>query len=111
VQFASGKATILPASAATLDEAARVMIEHPEITKVEVEGHTDSTGGKAMNQKLSQKRAEAVRAGLVQRGVSAGRIEAKGYGETRPIAPNDTPLGREANRRVEISIVEIQPRQ
>lgn len=107
VQFATGKAAIQPASASLLDETAKVMKDHPEIKKVVIEGHTDSTGGKAMNQRLSQARAAAVMKALVDRGVEPSRLAAKGFGASKPIAPNDTAAGREANRRVEISIADM----
>jgi OOP family OmpA-OmpF porin len=104
VQFATGKATILEASTPLLDEIARILQENPQITRVLVEGHTDSTGTAALNQRLSQARADAVVNELVKRGVAKERLAAKGFGPSRPIASNDTPEGREANRRVEISI-------
>lgn len=107
VQFATGKALIEPASDSLLDEVAKVMNDHPEIKKVVVEGHTDSTGGQALNQRLSQARAAAVVKALVDRGVEASRLAAKGFGPSKPIASNDTAEGREANRRVEISIADM----
>jgi OmpA-OmpF porin, OOP family len=109
VQFETGKSVIRPESASLLDEVAKVMKDHAEIKKVVIEGHTDSTGGKAFNQKLSEARAGAVMKALVQRGVEAGRLSAKGFGPSKPIAPNTTAEGREANRRVEISIAEQTP--
>lgn len=107
VQFATGKALIEPASDPLLDDVAKVLNDHSEIKKVLVEGHTDSTGGQALNQRLSQARAEAVVKALVDRGVEASRLAAKGFGPSRPIASNDTAEGREANRRVEISIADM----
>ena len=106
VQFDVGKATIKPESGPLLDEIAKVMNEHPEITGVVIEGHTDSTGSATLNTRLSQGRAESVMKALVDRGVDKARLSAKGFGPTRPIASNDTPEGREANRRVEISIAQ-----
>jgi outer membrane protein OmpA-like peptidoglycan-associated protein len=73
----------------------------PEI-RVEVQGHTDSTGSNAHNQGLSNRRAESVRAYLVSKGISASRLEAKGYGEESPIADNTTKAGKQKNRRVEL---------
>ncbi|HYG70158.1 MAG TPA: OmpA family protein, partial [Anaeromyxobacteraceae bacterium] len=108
VRFDLGKATIRPESASLLDEIASVMKQHPEIKKVLVEGHSDSTGSAALNRRLSQARAQAVVDALVERGVEAGRLAAKGFGPSRPIQSNDTPEGREANRRVEISITESE---
>jgi outer membrane protein OmpA-like peptidoglycan-associated protein len=76
-------------------------VAHPEVAKVVVEGHTDSAGPAAFNLELSQRRAAAVKAWLVQKGgVAAGRIEAKGYGPRKPIADNATSEGRAKNRRV-----------
>ena len=69
-----------------------------------VEGHTDSQGADAMNQELSQKRAESVRTYLVSRGIAADRITAQGFGPSRPIADNTSPEGRANNRRVEIVV-------
>jgi outer membrane protein OmpA-like peptidoglycan-associated protein len=107
VLFETGKATIRPESAPLLDDIAKVLAANPQIAKVAVEGHTDDRGGAAVNRKLSQARAEAVRKALVDRGVDAARLAAKGFGPSRPVAPNDTAEGRDANRRVEISILEL----
>lgn len=93
--------TIQPRSYALLDDVAKVLQGHPELKKVVVEGHTDSRGSKALNTKLSQARAAAVRDYLVGKGVDPARIDAKGYGPTRPIADNKTAAGREKNRRVD----------
>ncbi len=104
VFFATSKAAIQPASFGLLDEVAGVMKDHPEIKKVLVEGHTDNTGDASFNKKLSQERAAAVRKYLVEKGVDAARLDAKGFGDTRPIAPNTDAKGRDANRRVELTI-------
>ncbi|ABS24239.1 OmpA/MotB domain protein [Anaeromyxobacter sp. Fw109-5] len=108
VQFDTGKATIKPESAGLLDEIAKVLAEHAEITRVVIEGHSDSSGGAALNKRLSQARADAVLKALVERGIAKERLSAKGFGPSRPIASNDTPEGREANRRVEISIAQSE---
>ena len=108
VLFDLGKTTIRPESGTLLDEIATVLKQHPEITRVLVEGHTDSTGSARVNKRLSQARAEAVVNALVERGVEKARLAAKGFGSSRPIASNDTPEGRDANRRVEISIVQAK---
>ena len=71
---------------------------------IEVGGHTDATGSTELNQALSQLRAEAVRAALIAQGVDAARLRAVGYGESRPVADNDTDEGRARNRRVELAI-------
>jgi outer membrane protein OmpA-like peptidoglycan-associated protein len=73
--------------------------------KIEVTGHTDSRGSAAANRLLSEQRARAVVAFLVERGVAAQRITAAGYGDSRPVAPNDTEVNRAKNRRIEFRIV------
>ena len=104
VYFETGKTTVRPISYPLLDEAATVMAKHPELKRVVVEGHTDATGGAAVNERLSRGRAQAVRAYLVNRGVAPGRLVAAGFGERRPVASNATVQGRERNRRVEFAI-------
>jgi outer membrane protein OmpA-like peptidoglycan-associated protein len=106
VQFDTAKATIKPVSNPLLDEVAGVLKDHREITKIEVQGHTDDVGAKTLNQKLSQSRATAVMAALVKRGIDAGRLTAKGYGQEQPVADNKTADGRQANRRVQFKIME-----
>ena len=101
VTFENDSAQLKPESAATLDSVAASLVASPDV-RVEVEGHTDSTGSDAYNLKLSQKRAESVRDYLVSKGVPAARLEAKGYGESQPIAKNDSEQGRARNRRVEL---------
>lgn len=99
VQFDTNKSMIKPQYQAEINQVATYLNQHPEIN-VDVEGHTDSVGKDNLNQALSQRRAEAVRQALIAQGVAANRINAIGYGETRPIADNNTPSGREQNRRV-----------
>jgi outer membrane protein OmpA-like peptidoglycan-associated protein len=101
VYFDSGKATIQRRSFTLLDQVAKLLVEHPELEKVWIEGHTDSMGKPAENLRLSQRRAEAVRDYLIQKGVAPERLEAKGFGQEHPIADNKTDKGRAANRRVE----------
>ncbi|MDY7231318.1 OmpA family protein [Hyalangium sp. s54d21] len=101
VYFDTAKATIQRRSFKLLDQVAKILIEHPELEKVSIEGHTDSQGKPAENLKLSQRRAESVRSYLIKKGVAAERLEAKGFGQERPIADNKTAKGRAANRRVE----------
>jgi OOP family OmpA-OmpF porin len=84
-----------------LDEAVAIMKANPKITG-EVHGHTDSTGPEAHNQRLSEARANAVRDYFIKQGISANRVRAKGFGETMPVASNDTAEGRAMNRRVEL---------
>jgi outer membrane protein OmpA-like peptidoglycan-associated protein len=104
IRFANGKDTILFDSYPLLDEIGQAIQDNPKM-QVSIEGHTDSNGSDAFNLKLSQKRAEAVRDYLIARGIQADRLKATGYGETKPIAPNDTEEGREKNRRVEFNII------
>jgi outer membrane protein OmpA-like peptidoglycan-associated protein len=104
VYFATGKSTILPRSFPLLDQVAQVASAHPELTRIVVEGHTDSVGKADKNRVLSQQRADAVLTYLVKKGVAASRLSAKGYGPDRPAETNDTPAGREMNRRVEFTL-------
>ncbi|MFT3720305.1 OmpA family protein [Pseudorhodoferax sp.] len=103
VLFDTGRAELKPGAFATLDRLAAFMRDHPE-RRLEIEGHTDSTGSDALNLALSQRRAESVRAALVNRGVDGARITTKGLGKAVPVAGNDTAEGRQRNRRVEIVI-------
>ena len=106
VQFETGSADILEESFALLDEVADILEKNPGVTKVRVEGHTDSKGSKRFNKRLSQKRANAVRDYLVDKGIDKSRFKAKGFGQAKPIADNDTDEGRAENRRVEFNILE-----
>jgi len=101
VEFEFDKAVLTPTSMVVLDAAAEGLLACPNVP-VRVEGHTDSLGSEAYNQNLGQRRADAVRGYLVQKGVRAGKITARSYGETKPIATNDTDEGRALNRRVEL---------
>ena len=103
--FTSGRATLSPAIRHLLDPLAAMLASNPDL-QITIVGHTDSVGGKQANEKLSRDRAEAVKAYLVAHGVNAEHIEASGRGESEPIAGNDTPAGRAANRRAEIFISE-----
>ena len=106
VQFDTNKSTIKKVSDPLLEEVAGVLREHPELLKLEVQGHTDSKGSPALNQKLSQDRAESVKKALVKRGIGEGRLVPKGYGQDKPIADNNTDEGRQKNRRVQFVILE-----
>ncbi|HEY8155107.1 MAG TPA: OmpA family protein [Myxococcota bacterium] len=101
VNFAFDKSDIDAASSVVLDAAAEQLNECRNVA-VRVEGNTDWIGTDAYNQALSERRAESVRSHLVSRGVSASRLTAVGYGESRPIASNETDEGRALNRRVEL---------
>jgi outer membrane protein OmpA-like peptidoglycan-associated protein len=107
VLFDTGAATLKPGAATTVDRLAQFMRDYPE-RSVRIEGHTDAAGSDETNQALSERRAQAVREALVERGLPAERIGAVGYGEARPIAGNDTPAGRQQNRRVEIVVSDAQ---
>jgi len=107
VRFKTGSAVILKASDDLLFQVAVVMSEHPEIRKIEVQGHTDNRGGKKYNLKLSDKRAASVVKWLVKKGnVEAARLSSHGYGMEEPISDNDTSEGRQKNRRVQFKILE-----
>lgn len=106
VEFDTGKATIRPSSDASLDAAAALLKEHPELTNLEVQGHTDNVGDKRRNKALSAERARAVVAALTKRGIAGNRLAANGFGDEQPIETNDTPEGRQKNRRVQFKILE-----
>ena len=106
IQFETDQATIKPESFALLNEIARVLSDHPQIKRVSIEGHTDSAGSDKHNQKLSDKRAAAVRTYLVEHAIAPERLTSKGWGEAKPIADNGSDAGREQNRRVEFIIVQ-----
>jgi uncharacterized protein (TIGR03382 family) len=109
VYFATNKDVILARSFNLLQQVAAVLRANPHITKVRVEGHTDSQGADAKNQDLSQRRANSVRKRLIeQEGIAPERLEAVGYGETKPVDTNATSKGRENNRRVEFLILETK---
>ena len=101
VLFDTGRATLKPGADRDLDRLALALRDNPN-TRVIIEGHTDSVGGEDYNQALSEHRAEAVADALRLRGVPADRYEVKGLGKAFPVASNDTPAGRQQNRRVEI---------
>jgi outer membrane protein OmpA-like peptidoglycan-associated protein len=105
VNFETNKATLKPIAREKLSKLSGVLLGFPGEYKLEIEGHTDSTGTDAYNQQLSQARAESVRSFLVEQGIPMERIPStQGFGRTRPIAPNDTRANREKNRRVDIVI-------
>ncbi|MCZ7582429.1 MAG: OmpA family protein [Deltaproteobacteria bacterium] len=95
---------ILPKSFATLDNVIEQINQVCEYEQVVVEGHTDNVGADAYNQKLSERRAASVRMYLIGKGLDAAKLNAVGYGESKPVADNDTPDGRQKNRRVEFII-------
>jgi outer membrane protein OmpA-like peptidoglycan-associated protein len=102
IQFDTGSARIRPESTPTLEDVARMLETHPNL-RVAIEGHTDATGSESANQSLSQQRAEAVKRYLTsEAGIAPSRLRAIGKGESNPVASNDTPEGRQSNRRVEL---------
>ena len=106
VFFEYDKAVIKPESYGLLNEVASLIISHPEILRIRIEGHTDDKGSDSYNLKLSQARADSVRDYLIRQGVPAVRLYSIGYGETRPIADNKTASGQALNRRVVFYIEE-----
>jgi len=100
VYFDSGKATIRPESFQRLDSVVEYMT-HKTSARIEISGHTDNVGNPKKNKALSQKRVQACRDYLVEKGIDGSRIEATGYGDERPIASNDREDGRQKNRRIE----------
>jgi OmpA-OmpF porin, OOP family len=106
VKFATGSARILPASNGILTAVMKILVDHPEIKKVSIEGHTDNKGAAAMNKRLSGARAASVVAWLTTKGIEAARLSSVGYGLEKPIDTNETDEGRQNNRRVEFHIVE-----
>ncbi|ELY4774232.1 OmpA family lipoprotein [Cronobacter turicensis] len=107
VTFDSSQANLKPAGANTLTGVAMVLKEYPK-TAVNVVGYTDSTGGQALNMKLSQQRAESVASALITQGVAANRIRTSGMGPANPVASNSTEEGKAQNRRVEITLSPLQ---
>ncbi|MEZ5083180.1 MAG: OmpA family protein [Bacteroidales bacterium] len=102
--FDFNKATLRPESVAELDRLVKLMNDTPNL-KIELSGHTDNVGTASVNQNLSEDRAKAVVDYLVEKGVAQDRLEYKGYGFTQPVATNDTPEGRQQNRRTEFKIM------
>jgi outer membrane protein OmpA-like peptidoglycan-associated protein len=103
VLFDVGKFTLHPTAREKLARLSGIVLAHPSL-KLEVEGHTDSTGGDALNQKLSEQRAGTVRSFLIEQGLPEANVSAQGFGKTMPIADNATAAGRQQNRRVEIIV-------
>jgi outer membrane protein OmpA-like peptidoglycan-associated protein len=101
IEFDTGKSAIKPESLPIIEQMAALLQGNPALN-VSVEGHTDNAGSPASNQTLSESRAQAVVAALVERGIAAGRMTPAGFGESKPVAGNDTEEGRARNRRVEL---------
>ena len=103
VLFDTGSATLKPGAREKLAKISGILLAHPGLT-LQVEGHTDSVGTDEFNQELSGRRADAVRDYLAEEGVPASTMTAQGFGKTQPVATNDTPEGRQRNRRVELVV-------
>jgi len=103
IQFETGKADIKPVSSIILNKIAEILILNPSYL-IEIQGHTDNVGRPDANMNLSKNRAESVKQYLIDKGLSENRFTAHGYGDTKPIADNDTPEGRTINRRVEFVV-------
>lgn len=107
INFETNSAVIRPESFTILDQVAQQLRAHPEVKLLRIEGHTDADGSDSYNLRLSQARADSVKKYLSDKGrIVPERLIAKGYGESRPIAPNSTPRGKAQNRRVEFVILE-----
>lgn len=106
ITFATDSATVQPQFRPTLDEVSSVLAQYPK-TYIDVYGHTDSDGSDAYNQTLSERRAQSVADYLTSHGVQSARIATRGFGETQPIASNETAEGKASNRRVEIKIAPV----
>lgn len=105
VNFETASSHLRQDSRGILDEVAEIVKRYTDI-KFEIAGHTDAQGGESYNQQLSEARAKSVHTYLVEKGANAAQMSVAGYGESQPVATNDTPEGREQNRRVELRIVE-----
>jgi outer membrane protein OmpA-like peptidoglycan-associated protein len=107
INFASGKAVIPPSEYPVLDQVVQVLKANENV-KVEIGGHTDAVGSEGYNQGLSERRAQSVRNYLIQRGIAASRLTARGYGEYQPVATNTTRHGRSQNRRIEFKVLSTE---
>lgn len=109
IRFTTGSTEIATISKLVLMDVAAVLNEHPEWTKVDIGGHTDSVGAAEANRVLSQGRAESVLEALVKNGVARERLTATGYGETKPVVKATDELGHARNRRVEFRVGPAAP--
>lgn len=105
LQFDTSSATIRPIGRQKLDEEVLPVLRKNPDLRLRIDGHTDSRGSEAYNQSLSERRAQSVKDYLVGAGISADRLEVRGFGESRPIAPNDTPENLQLNRRTELTVL------
>jgi outer membrane protein OmpA-like peptidoglycan-associated protein len=109
INFDLDSANLTPGSSPILDRIAELLVAHPEIQKIRIEGHTDESGSNARNMGLSRRRADAVRTYLVGKGIDRSRMETVGLGRTRPLDTSGTPEAMARNRRVEFHIVTTAP--
>lgn len=107
ITFDFGRADVKPQFYGVLNNLANTLNQFPD-TRIQIAGHTDNVGSDASNLQLSQQRANGVRAYLASTGVAAQRMQAVGYGESRPVADNSSDYGRAQNRRVEITLIPVQ---
>ena len=103
VLFDTGSATLKAGAREKLAKISGILLAHPGLT-MQIEGHTDSVGSDDFNQQLSERRADGVRDFLAEQGVAVSTITARGFGKAQPVASNDTPEGRQRNRRVELVV-------
>lgn len=104
IYYETNQYTVTPESYASLDSLVAMLTAYPQM-EIEISAYTDNVGTPAYNQELSEKRAESLVAYLVNKGIAASRLQHKGYGDTMPVASNDTPEGRQQNRRIELKIL------
>ncbi|HEY5958736.1 MAG TPA: OmpA family protein, partial [Polyangiaceae bacterium] len=109
IEFDTNKATLRPVSDGILKAVAETLTKHDEIKRIQIQGHTDNRGSKALNKALSEKRALSVKKWLIKAGIEESRLESKGFGQEQPIDTNDTDDGRQNNRRVQFIIMEKGP--
>ena len=105
IQFDTNKATIKAESDAQVSHIAEVLKAYPKV-KIKIGGYTDNTGNANANKKLSNNRANAVKKAIVSKGIAADRMDAEGYGSDHPVTSNDTPEGRQQNRRIDVRVTE-----
>ncbi len=109
VTFGFDSSDLTSSARSALDDVASVLQQYPD-TRVNIAGHTDSTGEASYNQRLSERRAESVGSYLARTGVARNRLNMRGYGEEQPVASNDSEQGRSQNRRVEVTLSPIEDR-
>lgn len=107
VLFDTGRSDLKPGALRTLEQLTAFLVENPDRTAI-IEGHTDSVGAAAFNQRLSEERAQAVQNALIERGIAPARLSAVGFGPTNPVVGNDTAAGRQQNRRVEVILPDVK---